>query len=325
VAILRDLEGRAPADVGVAIYRAWRIGTVDSLGSARRHLGALLLIVPKELSPSRRGECWITTGLGAEGTLRDAVAGAICREAVVPELRARRYEAALAAGVDAIGDALARASDGPDGNAARAAAAPSTRPAQAVEPAPEPRAPSRLPWQYKLLLLAAAALAANRLVAAWRRRQPRACPHGHGPMARLAGASEAAALTDGQRAEQRVGSIDYDVWGCAQCDARVVLPYHQAQLRAHERCPGCAHWTAAVERRTVRAATAALEGLVEITCACVHCGWGDVQQHHTSRLAATTAGRAGSSGRRGSTDAGGGSASFGGDGATAGGGGGASY
>src|SRR4051812_30841885 len=42
VAILRDLGGRAPVDVGVAIYRAWKIGRVDSLGSARRDLGALL-------------------------------------------------------------------------------------------------------------------------------------------------------------------------------------------------------------------------------------------------------------------------------------------
>jgi uncharacterized protein len=325
VAVLRDLDGRAPADVGVAIYRAWRVGAVDSLGGARRHLGALLLIVPKELSPSRRGECWITTGLGAEATLRDAVAGAICRDAVVPELRARRYEAALAAGVDAVGAALARASDDAGHDPARGGEVLPGRTAHGAEPAAEGRAPPRLPWQYKLLFLAALAYAGSRAVAAWRRRQPRPCPRGHGPMTRLTDATEAAALTDGQRAEQRVGSIDYDVWACARCDARAVLPYHQAQLRAHERCPGCAHWTAAVERRTVRAATTSHEGLVELTSACAHCGWGDVQQHHTSRLTKSTSGSAGSSGGRGSGDAGGGSSSFGGDGATAGGGGGASY
>ena len=51
VAIVRDLHDRAPVDVGVAIYRAWKVGRIDSLGSARRNLGALLLIVPKELAP----------------------------------------------------------------------------------------------------------------------------------------------------------------------------------------------------------------------------------------------------------------------------------
>src|SRR4051794_13110837 len=54
VAILRDLHDRAPVDVGVAIYRAWKIGHVDAMGAARRDLGALLLIVPKELAPSHR-------------------------------------------------------------------------------------------------------------------------------------------------------------------------------------------------------------------------------------------------------------------------------
>ena len=112
VAILRDLRDRAPSDVGVAIYRAWGVGRVDSLGSTRRDLGALLLIVPKELTPSGRGECWITTGLGAEGELREAEAGTICRRLVVPHLRERRYEAAVAAGIDGISAAFTRTTAG---------------------------------------------------------------------------------------------------------------------------------------------------------------------------------------------------------------------
>ena len=79
VAILRDLRGRAPQQVGVAIYRAWGVGRVDSLGSARRDLGALLLVVPKELAADGRGYCWITTGRGAEGLVTDGVAADICR------------------------------------------------------------------------------------------------------------------------------------------------------------------------------------------------------------------------------------------------------
>ncbi len=314
VAILRDLGGRAPADVGVAIYRAWRIGAVDSLGAARRHLGALLLIVPKELAPSRRGECWVTTGLGAEGTLRDAVAGAICRDSVIPHLRARRYEDAVAAGVGAVGAALARAADGDGRAAARPAAGPPARP--------------RVPWPVAVLLTGGIAVAGAGVAAARRRRRPRPCPRGHGPMARLDAAAEASALTDGQRCEQRVDSVDYDVWACARCDERVVIPYLRWSAR-YGLCPGCSHWTVETERRTLFAATRDAEGLDEATTTCVHCGWREVRQHRTSRLPARGGSSGGSSGGSGSGGgsggSSGGSSSFGGDGGTSGGGGGASY
>jgi uncharacterized membrane protein YgcG len=109
VAVLPALAGVAPSDAGLAIYRAWKVGTVDSIGSPYRDLGALLLVVPKELAPDGRGECWITTGLGAEGVLTDARAGSICRDVVVPHLRRRDHAAALAAGVDAIAETFAEA------------------------------------------------------------------------------------------------------------------------------------------------------------------------------------------------------------------------
>ncbi|HEY0972424.1 MAG TPA: TPM domain-containing protein, partial [Gemmatimonadales bacterium] len=123
VAIVPDIRGRAPAEVGVAIYRAWGVGRVDSLGSARRNLGALLLIVPKELAPSGRGECWITSGIGAEGELVDADAGTICRREVIPHLREQRYEEAVAAGVDAIAAAFVETTEGLDAPRAVGAAA----------------------------------------------------------------------------------------------------------------------------------------------------------------------------------------------------------
>src|SRR5688500_8794278 len=71
VAILPSIESYQPYEVGVAIYRTWRIGRIASIGSARRDLGVLLLIVPKELAPDNRGHCWITTGLGAERLFTD--------------------------------------------------------------------------------------------------------------------------------------------------------------------------------------------------------------------------------------------------------------
>jgi uncharacterized membrane protein YgcG len=94
VAILRDIGDYTANEIGLSIYRAWMIGSVDSMGSDRRDLGALLLIVPKELAPGGMGDCYITTGLGAEGFITDGTAGTICRETIVPLLIQRDYAGA---------------------------------------------------------------------------------------------------------------------------------------------------------------------------------------------------------------------------------------
>lgn len=304
VAIVRDLRGRAPQQVGVAIYRAWGVGRVDSLGSARRDLGALLLIVPKELAPDGRGECFIVTGLGAEGELRDAEAGTICRRRVIPRLVERDYEGAVAAGIDGIGEAFARQTAGLD--------APEEVGAEDDDGIPTGVAVGGL-----VLGGGGAAAAAALLVRRRRRRRPRPCPRGHGLMVRLSEAEDDAALSSGQRAEEEVGSIDYDVWACPSCDERLVVPYKR--WSSYEACPRCGHRTVKKSRRTITAATTTRTGLEEITLACAHCDFRDVTRRTTPRVPPPSSG----GGSRGG--GGGGGRSFGGSGRTSGGGGGGSY
>jgi uncharacterized protein len=309
VAVVRDLRGRAPADVGVAIYRAWGVGRVDSLGSARRNLGALLLIVPRELAPDGRGECWITTGIGAEGELRDAEAGTICRREVIPRLRERDYEGAIAAGIDGIGGAFVRTTSGLDA------------PERVGSTARGGRSVPRLIALGGLALLVGGggAAAGTLLVRRRRRLRPRPCPRGHGLMTRLPEAEDDAALEGGQRVEERVGSVDYDVWACPACDERLVIPYRR--WSSYEGCPRCRFRTVKKSSRTVRAATTGSTGLEEITLACANCDYRDVTRRTTPKLPPPSAG--GSGGGRGG--GGGGGRSFGGSGRTAGGGGGGSY
>ena len=318
VAIVRDLRDRAPSDVGVAIYRAWRIGAVDSLGSARRDLGALLLIVPRELAPSGRGECWITTGLGAEPDVTDADAGTICRTAVIPRLRERDYEGAVAAGVEGLAAHFAAAT----GQGSRAGDAPAgPRPLVDVPEREDDGGP--LPWLGGGAAALAGLAGAGALYRRHRRRRPRPCPQGHGMMTRLAEAEDDVALSPGQRTEERIGSVDYDVWACPACSERLVIPYRR--WSAHEACPACGHRTVTKRRRTLQAATTAHAGLEEITLDCAHCGWHDVTRRTLPRLPppAAATGSTGFGGGRGG--GGGGGRSFGGSGRTGGGGGGGSY
>src|SRR5688572_17848557 len=51
IAIVPSIGDYQPYEFGLGIYRTWKIGRQDSLGSARRDLGVLLLVVPKEVAP----------------------------------------------------------------------------------------------------------------------------------------------------------------------------------------------------------------------------------------------------------------------------------
>lgn len=308
VVLLKDLEDRAPADMGVAIYRWWGVGRVDSIGSSRRDLGALLLIVPKEVATSGRGECWITTGRGAEAELHDADAGTICRSVVIPELREQRYEAAVAAGVDAIGAHFEETTAG----AATLEAGDSGGSGGA----------SRVAWIVGGGAGGVAGLAGLvLLVRRWRRRRPRPCPQGHGDMVRLSEAEDDVALAEGQRAEERVGSVDYDVWACTACPEREVIGYRR--WSSFEGCPRCGYRTLKSTRRTLERATVRSTGMEEVELECHNCRYRHVTRRVTPKLpppGASSGSRSGSSG-----GGGGGGGSFGGSGSTGGGGGGGSY
>src|SRR6476661_4105979 len=102
VAILSDIGDIPPYEVGTAIYRAWKIGTVAPIGNARRDAGALVLLVPRELAPNHKGQCWITTGRGSEGAIVDAAAARICRDRVIPAMKVRAYAAAVDSAITGI-------------------------------------------------------------------------------------------------------------------------------------------------------------------------------------------------------------------------------
>ena len=306
VAILPSIEDRAPVDVAVAIYRTWRIGRIDSLGSSRRNLGALLLIVPKELAPDQRGQCWISTGTGAEGTLTDAQSARICRDSIIPHLRERDYAAAVGAGVRAIGarlEAQAAEAGGAAGGAAVTGPAPS----------------GRSPWRWILGLLVSAVVAIVG-AARWRRLHPRNCPECGLRMHRLSEAEDDTSLNQGQRLEEGLRSVDYDVWRCP-AGHTLVLPY-RARFSPYRECRVCHVRAELSTRRIIEQPTYTSTGLAEDTKVCKACGATRSVQVTLPRRTPPAVG--GSSGG-GSGGGGGGGGGFGGSGSTSGGGGGSSY
>ena len=320
VAILPSIENHQPYEVGVAIYREWLVGRIDSVGSARRNLGVLLLIVPKELAPDNRGHCWVTTGLGAERLLTDATAGRICREDVIPRLVTREYGAAVLGGVDEIGRLLRADRD------------------LAAEPVSSRRILGGVPSEYGGLLVLVGLLSLGALILGlrlWIRERPRTCAACRKRMFRVHEEDDDASLDAGQRIEEKLGSVDYDVWQC-DCGEQMVVP-HRAIFTRFRDCPACTARAVRTKRVTVTHATYSSPGLAVETATCEACGDTrqreivlPVLQHSSSsggssggsRHSGLSGGGAGGGGGGGGARGGG---SFGGSGRTAGGGGGASY
>lgn len=337
VAVIPSVGAYAPNAVALAIYRTWRIGTRARVGSARRDLGVLLLIVPRELAPDHRGQCFISTGPGVQGDITDATAGRICRDVMIPELRNRAYAAAIMAGIEAIAERLRRDQALVSGAAADSqvvSPAPESGSVQSASDASRKLAPSSRISERRDFAVgvgifgSAVALVGAGVFWRWRRRyRVRTCPRCGQPMQRLDEPQDDAFLDAGQRTEETLRSVDYDVWSC-NCGEHLLLPYVK-MFSGYGECGACGVKAVKTIRRIVDQPTVLSTGLAVLTHHCEHCRHTTTSEEVLPRLTPPSprshAGAGSgtfSSGGGGSSSGGG---SFGGSGTNDGGGGGASY
>lgn len=312
VAILPSIGDYSANQVAVEIYRTWRVGSMAAIGSAHRDVGVLILIVPKELSPNNKGECWINTGTGAEGIITDATAGTICRDSIIPYLRNKDYAGGLAAGISALESKLR----GDVGLANPAGAAQ-------VLPPPAPASQSTTqPGVWVILGAFIALLVALIGIRRWRRYHPRKCPRCGKTMHRLSDKAEDAKLDSGQVVEEKLGSVDYDVWVC-ECGETIVIPYPKMFSRYSE-CRKCHRRAVSSTRKVLLPPTTLSSGTAEDTFTCKACGATWTQAIVLPMIVVVSSSSSGGSGG-GFGGGGGGGSSFGGSGSTSGGGGGGSY
>lgn len=107
IVTLADLGGRGPEETALRIGREWGVGASAAVGEAKRNAGTVILLVPKERSSDGRGYCRIETGMGAEGFLTDAQAGALCR-AGTDRFRIGDYRGGLLVVTSGVAEAYAR-------------------------------------------------------------------------------------------------------------------------------------------------------------------------------------------------------------------------
>jgi uncharacterized protein len=333
VAILADIGDIPPYEIGTAIYRAWKIGTVAPIGDARRDVGALVLLVPRELAPNHKGQCWITTGRGSEGAIVDAAAGRICRDRVNPAMKARAYAAAVDSAITGIEHLYLAELD--TLTASRLVTQPRVAPAslsrQGDAASGQRSAMAWLGAQGTNALVLLGVLAVLALfgiasgIAHYLRFRPRPCPKGHGNMRLLSEEEDDSEIDEGGRFEEQIRSVNYDVWRCTApgCAERLVIP-RRRWMSGYSDCPNCHRRALTSSTVTLVPATQSSPGLDECTTTCAFCKASRTTQHVTPHLPSPSSSSSSGSSSSGSSS-GGSSSSFGGSGSTSGGGGGASY
>ncbi len=123
-------------------------------------------------------------------------------------------------------------------------------------------------WIYAVV--AGAAALAVRLYRSWGRRRPRRCPVDGARMLLVEEIWDDNHLQQGQITEERVGSIDYDVWDCPACNHVTVEGYH-AWFSRYGACRACGYRTTEGTTTILRHATTASEGLKQIDYYCHNC------------------------------------------------------
>ncbi|MGV3623620.1 MAG: TPM domain-containing protein [Archangium sp.] len=144
----------------------------------------------------------------------------------------------------------------------------------------------------------------------WNRNRIRDCKSCNVAMQRLSEEREDTYLDDRQQAEERLESVDYDVWHCGRCQSVQVLDYSK-WFSGYARCKACHAKTMRSTSTTISHATEYSTGLVQIDEACQHCNYRNSYTRTTARISRSSSSSSYSSSSS-SSSFGGGSSSGGG-------------
>ncbi len=277
VVVITSLDGLSIEEAAVKLFDLWNIGKKS------KDNGLLLLWSTGD----RRVR--VEVGYGLEGVLPDGKVGAILDTYLMPRFRSGEFDEGLLAGVDAL---LRAAREEP-------VELPSAR-SQSYEPR------SRGVIAVVLGLLAGIPLSIGSIfgVRKWRRLRRRRCPQCQMLMTRLGESADNALLEGGQQAEERIRSVDYDVWTCGGCGHHFTLRYPK-WVSSYQRCPQCRNRTKSSTEKVIDPASTTSGGSALVVETCAFCAF---RREHTKVLPRIQP--SGSSSSSGSS--GGGSSSFGG-------------
>jgi len=104
------------------------------------------------------------------------------------------------------------------------------------------------------------------------RNRPRTCQGCGQKMERLDEAADDAHLSQAEKTEERIGSVDYDVWVCLRCGHALKLRYG-AFFTSYSKCRSCSAKTLKSTTTTLVAATEYSTGTARVDEECAHCSY----------------------------------------------------
>ena len=297
VAVDQVDDSMTPDEFATRLFEKWKIGKKDNDN------GVLVLLSRDD------HKVIIRTGYGVEGALPDIIAGRIIRNEMLPYYREDNYDEGTIAGISTIIGALSdpnvaeelkskyandsrRADDDLSGTeffnlflgfAAVVGVAMLLLVIYAISSSRRLDDVQRYRSldQYRTLVLFATFLSLGMalpafLLLAWKmkrvRRHKRNCPHCGTQMELIDEEHDNDFLTPAQDTEERLNSIDYDVWHCPKCYQTEILPYINRQTN-YTVCDRCgARAMSLVDRRTLRQPTVRTEGEGVDIYMCKNCG-----------------------------------------------------
>lgn len=350
VAVVPSIGDTPIEDFSTELFEQWGIGKSD------KDNGVLILIAPEQ----RRAR--ITTGYGVEGVLPDISAKKIVERSIVANMKNNDLDGAVLAAASDVANVLSDPVAAEELKSNQKEAWENGEVGILGETfkqfiwyvallflffaiilyitdwrktRKEDRYHAALAWHrhrlsYWILALCSLGMAIPvALLAEWMRKRvrdkPMKCPNCGGKMQKLNEEEDNEYLTPAQDFEERLNTVDYDVWKCPDCGTIERYPFKVNQMKYTE-CPKC-HTIAMclVRDHTLRPATTRSEGVGEKVYECQFCHHQDRHQYRIPRKddgagAALAAGAIlGSLGRGGGGGGGGFGGGFGG-GSTGGGG-----
>jgi uncharacterized protein len=133
-------------------------------------------------------------------------------------------------------------------------------------------------------------------------------------MTLLGESQDNALLEEGQQAEERIKSVDYDVWTCGACGHHFTLRYPK-WFSSYSKCSQCHNRTKSSAETVLAAATTTSSGSARVVEMCAFCTF---RREYTKVLPRIESSGSSSSGSSGGSSSGG-SSSFGGGGSGGGG------
>ena len=122
------------------------------------------------------------------------------------------------------------------------------------------------------------------------RYRPRHCPSCSDEMIRLTESQDDTFLEDPEQIEEQLGSVDYDVWGCAKCEEILKIRYGKLFTR-YSKCPKCWYVTVLKVQKVLRRATYTSGGRVRVVEDCKSCNYRKVYTYRTPKKVKSSSGK----------------------------------